>query len=105
MKQTLKHIFSSMLLLVLVGLISGCSKAGKVDAALDDLERICDRTVAISEKIKKGDQSALADMSKLTADYQSYTEKLETLKEGDGFTPAQQQRYMRILEKYQAGIR
>ena len=89
--------------LLFSGLIIGCSKPNKADAALDDLERTCDKSAAIFQKIKDGDNSAILEMQKLMADYQSLSTNLDAVN-GPGFTPAQQLRYIAIIKKYQASL-
>lgn len=85
-------------------LLAGCSSgAANTDAMLDDLETICDKTISITNRMERGDMAALEEMAELTGKYQSLSEKLERARDSE-WTTAHQQRYMRILSKYQSAL-
>lgn len=99
MKINARSAWKPIAAIVLVLALAACTQSGNTDAVLDDLESICDQSIVAAGKMQRGDMSAMSDMAQLTAKYQSLGNKLEAAK-GQEWTAAQQQRYMRILDKY-----
>ena len=99
MKSIARSAWKTIAAVVLALALAGCTQSGNTDAVLDDLESICDQSIAAVGKMQRGDTSAVSDMARLSAKYQSLGNKLEAAK-GQEWTTAQQQRYMRILDKY-----
>jgi DMSO/TMAO reductase YedYZ molybdopterin-dependent catalytic subunit len=109
------NIAVAVLVLMVAGALAGAAGCGgsdsgakstksgsNWDAALDNLDKIVDQTIAINRKLKAGDMSAAAEMASLS---QKYIEANDNLEKARGrMTPAQTQRYLAIVQKYAKGI-
>ena len=73
-----------------------------MDSVLDSLDKICTQTISISARIKSGDNSAIAELGKLTNEYQNLSNSMSGATE---ITPAQRDRYFKILTRYAQAMR
>ncbi len=94
MQLKIKQILSSTLLLALMVLISGCSKASKVDSLLDDAEKDAKKMRVIAIQMQNGNQSGADNALKLLTDYTEKTTKAAAAE----MTPAQAMRLNRIQQ-------
>lgn len=78
------------------------SEANNWDSVLDEYERYVDRYISLFKKAQAGDMSALADYPDMLQEAERLRKKLEG---AEGMlTAAQQQRYLKILNKFQRAM-
>ncbi len=98
MTKLIRSLLGSLMILAVAALFTGCGGGNaKMDAALNDLEKTCEKTASIYQRMKAGDQAAGAEMTSVTAEFQSFS---KTVQEAGTMSPAQQKRYQEIMDKY-----
>lgn len=80
-------------------LFTGCGGGGsaKTDAALDKLEKACEKTASITQRMKSGDQAASAEMTAVMKEFQDFAAGMQA---AGTMSPGQQKRYDEIMQKY-----
>lgn len=72
------------------------------DSILDSYEKYVNNYIAVMEKIKAGDMSAMQESASLLESANSLSKKLENAKED--LTPEQMTRYVKIISKMTAAM-
>ncbi|HQF38075.1 MAG TPA: hypothetical protein PK322_03050 [Opitutaceae bacterium] len=98
MTKLIRSLLGSLLLLAVAALFTGCGGGNaKMDAALNDLEKTCEKTASLYQRMKTGDQAASAEMTTVTAEFQAFSKSVQ---EAGTMSPEQQKRYQEIMDRY-----
>ncbi len=99
MKNMIRCLVGSLMIAVAAILFAGCGGGGssKMDAALDNLEKTCEKTASVNQRIKSGDQAASAELATVVKEFQDFSTSLQS---AGTMSAAQQKRYEEIMQKY-----
>lgn len=99
MNKLIRSLCSSLMIVALMALVAGCGGGGnaKMDTALSDLEKTCEKTASLYQKAKTGDQAAAAEIVKVTQEFQSFSKSVQ---EAGTMSTEQAKRYQEIMDKY-----
>ena len=98
MNKTIRTLCGSVMIVAMAALFAGCGGGNaKVDTALTDLEKTCEKTASLYQRAKTGDQAAATEIAKVTQEFQAFSKSVQ---EAGTMSPEQAKRYQEIMEKY-----
>ena len=98
MNKTIRSLCGSFMIVAMAALLAGCGGGNaKMDTALNDLEKSCEKTASVYQRMKAGDQAASAEMNTITQEFQAFSKSVQ---EAGKMSPEQAKRYQEIMEKY-----